>query len=86
MLVSMKGSMPKEGVAAVEAQVLLKRNGTRPILRIAGIPDITRYTVMSRTQPTVIRPSTRNMLCITNSSIFPILLFFFILRILSQGL
>ena len=53
--------MPNCGSAADESQVLPNRNLTRPISRMAGMPELTRYTVMSSTLPTVIRPRIRKM-------------------------
>ena len=52
------------GSAAVEAHVLPNRNGMSPICRMAGMPETIRYTLMSSTHPTVIRPSSRNTPCI----------------------
>ena len=42
MLVRIKGRMPYWGCAAVGAQVSPKRKSTRPIWRIAGMPEMTR--------------------------------------------
>ena len=66
-LVRMNGKMPYDGSAAVEAHVLPNRNGTSPIFRMAGMPETIRYTLMSSTHPTVIRPRSRNTPCTTVS-------------------
>ena len=51
--------MPNRGSAAVEAHSFPKRKFQRPISRMAGMPESTRYTVMASTQPTVMSPSSR---------------------------
>jgi len=61
MLVRMNGRMPYEGCAAVDSQVSPSRKGTSPICRMAGMPETTKYTVISKTQPTVTNPSIRNI-------------------------
>ena len=61
MLVRMKGRMPYWGWAAVESHTGPKRKAVRPICRMAGMPEITRYTVISSTQPTVTSPRIRKM-------------------------
>ena len=49
------------GSAAVDAHSVPKRNFTGPILTIAGIPEIIRYTVITSTQATVTRPRIRKI-------------------------
>ena len=76
-LVKINGNIPYLGSGAVDAHSLPKRKLKSPISLIAGIPEIIKYTVMSRTQPTVIKPSMRNIPCM----IFSNNLFFFILNL-----
>ena len=66
-LVRMNGRMPYDGSAAVDAHVLPNRNGTSPIFRMAGMPETIRYTLMSSTHPTVMRPRSKNTPCTTVS-------------------
>ncbi len=54
----------------MDSQRGLKRKFTRPILRMAGMPESTRYTVISSTQPTVMSPSSRNSMCMAFSKNF----------------
>ena len=77
-LVNINGSIPYFGTAAVDAHSLPKIKSIKPISLTAGIPDRIRYTVMSRTQPTVIKPRMRNMpwMIFSNN-----LLFFFIINL-----
>ena len=63
-LVSMNGSMPNCGSFAVDAHSVPNRKSPSPIFVIAGMPDTTRYTVMSATLATVTSPRQRNMPCI----------------------
>jgi len=51
----------------VDAHVLPNRNGTSPICRMAGMPETIRYTLMSSTHPTVMRPRSKNTPCTTVS-------------------
>ncbi len=51
-----KGRMPNSGWAAVEAHFVPNRNWNRPILWMAGTPEITMYTEISTTQPTASIP------------------------------
>lgn len=76
----MNGSMPNDGSDDVEAHVFPNRKGISPIFFIAGMPDIIRYTVISRTHPTVISPSIRNIPWTIDSNnffLFPALFFIF---------
>jgi hypothetical protein len=59
--VRIKGRMPKDGSFAVDSQVSPNRKSSRPICRMAGMPDRIRYTVISRTQPTVTSPKRRKI-------------------------
>ena len=68
MLDRMKGRMPNFGSAAVEAHSVPSRNLNRPILRMAGTPEMIMYTVMSTTQPTASIPHRKKMKFITVSS------------------
>ena len=60
MLVSINGRIPKDGGFPVESHYLFKIKSLNPISRIAGIPDIIRYIVISSTDATVTSPSIRN--------------------------
>ena len=62
--------MPYSGSAAVDAHFVPKRNFISPIFLIAGIPAMMRYTVMSSTNATVIRPNMRNIIWIISSVSF----------------
>ena len=55
--------MPNCGpvVALVGAHTLPKRNLVSPISRIAGRPEITRYTLMHSTKPTATMPHSRKI-------------------------
>lgn len=53
----------RDGSAAVDAHVFPNRKGISPICRMAGMPEMIRYTEISSTQPTVINPSTRKIPC-----------------------
>ena len=68
MLDRMKGRMPNSGWAAVEAHFVPNRNWNRPILWMAGTPEITMYTEISTTQPTASIPHRKKMKFITASS------------------
>ena len=59
----MKGRMPNCGpvVALVGAHTLPKRNLVSPISRMAGRPEITRYTLMHSTKPTATMPHSRKI-------------------------
>ena len=46
----------------MDAHFVPKRNFISPIFLIAGIPAMMRYTVMSSTNATVIRPNMRNII------------------------
>ena len=69
-----KGRIPYRGSAAAGSQTLPNRKSHRPISTIAGMPEITRYTVISSTQATVTRPKIKKMPC----TIFSNALLFFI--------
>ena len=64
--------MPKDGSDAVGAQVFPSKNAFRPICRMAGMPEITRYTLINSTNATEITPQIRKIAFMLRSNIvFP---------------
>ena len=52
---------------SVEAQRVPKRKSVNPTSRIAGRPEMIRYTVISRTKAMAMKPQTRNTIIIISS-------------------
>ena len=78
ILVSMKGSMPNCGSAAVDAHFVPNRKSMIPISLMAGMPAITRYTVISSTQAMVTSPRIRKINFTTDSILCLFILFLLI--------
>ena len=64
----MKGRMPNSGSLAVEAHLVPKRKSLRPISRMAGRPEMMRYTVMNSTKATATSPHRKKRTFIPRSS------------------
>ena len=62
--------MPNLGSAAVEAHTFPNKKFHSPISRIAGMPEATRYPLISSTHPTVISPSRKKITWTINSPVF----------------
>ena len=69
-LVRINGRMPNLGSAAVEAHTFPNKKFHSPISRIAGMPETTRYPLISSTHPTVISPSRKKITWTINSPVF----------------
>ena len=52
---------------SADAASIISAAGAVPVCRMAGMPETIRYTLMSSTHPTVMRPRSKNTPCTTVS-------------------